>query len=380
MHLARGWIALAVLGVGLAAPTVASAQTTDIIVLGIRSLEGDDDFARNLTGAIRQAARSATDWHVLDAEVSLNQMILAYGCDEPDAACMSSIATDLEAQRVIYGTVRRTGAGSEYSYSLTLYLFNAETEQIEESLTDSIPQLTAGDDSLRPRADRYIAEFIGRAQFGRIRVVVNEPNATIRIDEDIVGETDAQGIFVSDEVPTGARRVEVSASGRQVFQASVTVVADEQAELSVQLDPLLDQDRGRNLSWIPGVAVLAVGAALGGMTVWTWRQMQSIEDDTSWRAFRQRVPRTSNICSEVEAGNAFGVSTETFQDVADNCDRADRLEILQWVFLGAGVAALGVGTWLVVRDPGDDDEERASLRLSPSFGRRSGSVTATLTF
>ena len=100
----------------LAASTAgtALAQQTDVIVLEVRSVEGDDDFAHNLSRAIRQAAGDVEGWNVTSREVSLTQMALAFGCegDEPDAACMSQIASDLQMGGIIYGTIQRTSASS----------------------------------------------------------------------------------------------------------------------------------------------------------------------------------------------------------------------------------------------------------------------------
>lgn len=365
----------------LVAPAIASADTT-VTVLGIRSVEGDDDFARNLTGALRHAASQIPEWEVSSAEVSLAQMSLAHGCDEPDAACMSDIAGDLGSNRIIYGTVRRTGAGDEYDYALTLYLFNSENGQIEQSLTDSVTRVASDIDDLRPKARRYMVRLAGQTQTGAIRVVVNLPGAEVTIDGDVAGVADEEGVFSVDEVAVGRHRVEVMADGHQSFRAAVTVVAEEAAELEVTLDEL--STGGGNTPWV-AIGTLAGAGAFAALTFWSWAKINGLSDDSDYSNYREQVPSNQNACSAARDGAGFGsaVALNSIEGAVDICDQADRLEILQWVFLAGAVAAGGVGTWLLLtHDTGDDDEsaQGMALRLNSRFDRNSADVTATLRF
>ena len=370
----------AALSASLAAPV--AAQDVTAMVLGIRSVEGDDDFARNLTGSLRHAASQVPGWSVSDAEVSLSQMSLAHGCDEPDAACMAEIAGDLDSQRIIYGTVRRTGAGEEYSFALTLYLFNAESGQIEQSLTDTIPRIHSDIDDLRPYARRYITQLADLQQVGRIRVETTA-GATVSVDGEVAGTADATGIFVAQEVPVGRRTVEVSAEGRQGFRASVTVVADQEAEVAATLDEVVDTSGGGSLPWA-GLATLGGSAVFAILTIWTWAKINGLSDDADYDTYRRLVPVGNNVCSDISAGTTYGAPDDVFRGAGNVCDQADTLEILQYVFLGAAVAAGAVGTWLVLsHDGGDDSEATASgtrLRLGSRVDRHGGAVSATLSF
>ena len=83
---------------------------SSVVVLGVRSLDGEDDQAREISAALRQAARKVEGFQVSDRDVSLAQMSLAHGCDEPDARCMADIAATLKVDRLIYGTTARSGA------------------------------------------------------------------------------------------------------------------------------------------------------------------------------------------------------------------------------------------------------------------------------
>lgn len=403
----------------LLASVPALAQDGQVFVLGIRSVEGDDELSRNLTGAIRQEARGVTEWSVADAEISLAQMSVAHGCDEPDAQCMAAIAEELAASRIIYGTVRRTGAGDQYDYALTLYNFNAESGQIADSLTDTIPSVQMDIDNLRPRAERYIAQFAGQARFGSVRFQTNTPGATVYVDGEGVGTTDEAGALVVEDVTEGNRDVRIEALDHEPYEGSVRVVPDEQTELRATL--IAEQDT--NLGWIPGAAVIAAGVVFGALGLKFGLDAAAQKDERSAllsldaanrNCVRSQLPAgriteterrdaladcsvamaalgeltplqtgllrandTSSICSDPDP-NIDGLD--------EACSDRTKFRVLQWVFYALGAAAVGAGTVLLINGLSADEEEGGeargpSLDIQPWMaGRRDLGVNATLQF
>jgi len=370
------FLALAAAFFGIvSAPAAASAQT-GVTILGIRSVEGDDDFARNLTGALRHAAAQVPDWQVSDADISLSQMSLAHGCDEPDAACMAEISGDLDAQRVIYGTVRRTSAGDDYDFALTLYLFDAETGQIARSVTDNVSHLRQDIDDLRDGARRYMARLAGLAMHGSLRVEVEPGDATVSIDGEEAGHADG-GVFTATDLSEGRHTIEVTAEGHQSFRASVTVVADQEAAVEAHLEGVVDS--GPGLPW-PAIGTLTGAGVFAILTIWSMAKINSLGSDSGYQSFRDHVPTSLNACTEARNGSAHGDDGNLAHTV-DVCNQADTLEILQYVFLGAAVVAAGVGTWLLLRhDSTETDAQAMALRFGSSFDRHSGHIDATLRF
>ncbi len=392
-----------------------------VFVLGIRSVEGDDELSRNLTGAIRQEARGVEDWSVAEAEISLAQMSVAHGCDEPDAQCMAEIAAELSASRIVYGTVRRTGAGEQYDYALTLYNFNAQSGQIEDSLTDTIPSVQADIDNLRPRAERYIAQFAGQARFGSVRIQTQTAGATVFIDGETAGTTDEAGALVVTDVTEGNRDVRIEAVDFETYEGSVRVVPDEQTELRATLV----HQQGMNLGWIPGAAVIAAGVVFGalgmkfGLDAQDQRDQRSALldlDEANRNCIRARLPvgRITEVerrdalegCSvamtalgeltPLQAGllranddSSICDNSELMNNVDgldDACSDRTKFRVLQYVFYGLGLAAVAGGTVLLLNGLSGDDAEEGeargpSLDISPWFaGRRDMGVTATLQF
>lgn len=357
----------------------ASAQTS-AIVLGIRSVEGDEDLARNLTGALRHAASQMPGWTISDADVTLSQMSMVHGCDEPDAACMAEIANELGQGRIVYGTVRRTGAGSSYDFALTLYYFNAETGQIEGSLTDTIPRAQTDIDPLRPRAARYLARFTDQTQYGSVRVATNVPGAIVRLDGREVGTTDGSGIILVDEVAEGQRDLEISADGHDTFRGSVRIVADDQSEVRANL---IATSR-MNLRWLPGAGVAVVGVALvvlGGLGTSSAMGQRQERADLEAQLMGGPVAPTEPGLTPLQR---MLLLAQTDQEICrdgtfdveggdDVCSARSRNTRRQWIGYGLGAAmVVGGVAWAVLSLGGDDDEPETALRnirLSPLAGR-----------
>ncbi len=401
----------------MALPATASADSA-VIVLGIRSIEGDDDVALGLSAAVRHEAASVPGWTISPNEISLAQMTLSFGCDEPDAACMAQIAENLEMDRIIYGTLRRTGAGNEYDYALTLYAFNAETGQIQDSLTDTIPRERRDIDDLRPRARRYVAQFGGQARYGTLRLEVNQPDATVRIDEQEPRTTDGSGVLLIEDLAEGQHQMQVDLEGFESYSSRFRIVPDEQTDVRANLIG----ETPTNLRWIPGVAVIAAGVVLAAIGVRSSNRNQTARDErteveglggtapcyaqaiidaigptgmggqsgtvtagamgcpdrtfTTFQAMLLTTPQTDDVC-ESEA------TRDRFSGVDGICGDHKKHAVLQYVFYGLGIAAVTTGIILLIRsfeDPDDDDSSAVRLDVVPYATRGEGGLNATLTW
>lgn len=120
-----------------AVPTRGLAQEPAVI-LGIRSVEGDDDLARSLSVGIRAAARQVPGWDVSAREVPLAQMMLSFNCLDTDMACLRQIAEAIHVRHVVYGTLRRRSIEARAGWILELGRFDAERVEIVASLTEQI--------------------------------------------------------------------------------------------------------------------------------------------------------------------------------------------------------------------------------------------------
>ena len=371
-----GAVAAAVLLAGLSAPAVASAQS--VIILGIRSLDGDDDFARNLTGGLRHAAAQVDGWQVSDREVTLAQMALAHGCDDPNPGCMAEIADSLSAERLIYGDVRRTSSGERFDFSVNLHMFNSESDQIEHSVADTIPGVRRDIDDLRGPVRRYIAALSGAPRVGSLRITVNIPGAEIFVDGTSVGRADGEGHLVVDGVEIGSRNVRIAAAGHQGFRSTVSIEAYGEATLEAELEQAGGGGGEFPTGIVVGSGLLVVAGGLAAGWIYSWaRVTQGIQNDEFYVSQRENYDVGDNICEENvnrdSMGNAVGVNS---RQLADLCSEASALEVLQYVFGLGAAAAAGVGAYFLVQAiMGDDAASESALMIVPSVTPDSASIT-----
>jgi hypothetical protein len=376
------WSAPLVAAALLVLAVPAEAQTS-VTVLGLTSLEGDDEFARNLTGALRHAASQVRGWTVSDREVALSQMELTHDCSSSDAACMVQIAATLGSQRVVYGTIQRAPIGTRYEFQVTLFLFNAETGEIEERANQNVPSNDTDIDALRDPAREMVRALSASLSPGTVRVT-GGPDLEVRIDDQVVGRTDSSGSYVSDPLDPGPHTVRVGSADAQ----DVTI-AGEEVTVAFAVPVGGEGGGGSILPWI-GIGLLGVAAVSAGVWIYSMARIDALSGDPGYTQYRQEVGRTmsgmatTNVCdSRYYAGGAEAVGAAAFGESA--CGEAGTLEILQYVFLGVAIASAGAGVALIAVGAGEGSGESSDtaalrLRLTPSAGPDHAYFGAALDF
>lgn len=345
---------------------VARADTT-ITVLSLSSLEGDDEFARNLSGALRNAASRVPGWVVDDRDVALSQMELTHDCASSDTICMSQIAATLSSQRVIYGTIQRSPIGTRYEFQITLFMFDAETGEVVERVVETIPSTSIDIDALRDPAREIIDQLSASMRPGLIRVV-GRAGAHVSIDGEEVGVIPSGGEYLREDVDPGVHTVAIDGEPDQ----SVTVEGGTEAIATfVATSSGGDEGGGGGGSILPfvGAGLLGVAAISIGVWIYSMVQLDSLSHDPLYQVYRERVgmlpggSMASSVCND-EFYFAVGAAEGTRG--RDVCNEGATMEILQYVFLGLAVVSAGAGTALVVIGLGensDSGESTARLRI-----------------
>jgi hypothetical protein len=104
-----------------------------VAVLGIESLDFDDELAINLTQELRISCGSQPGWMTSRTRASIIQMTLVFQCDPRTMACLRQIAEELEADRLIFGYVQRAdplSAQSPILYRYELFSYDVEENDI----------------------------------------------------------------------------------------------------------------------------------------------------------------------------------------------------------------------------------------------------------
>jgi hypothetical protein len=408
MRFMAGLVLLA-LALAIAAP--AAAAETSVVVLGLRSLEGDDDFANSMTDALRTAAKGTNSWHVLERAVSMSQMTLAHNCDDVDVSCLSEIAKGLEADRVMFGTVRRTaGTRNKFDYEVTVSIFSSSTHTITGTDTQVIDHSDARQKKALVKYAQPIATKLmaADASSGKINLDVNVLNAEVHMDGQMVGQTHDGKLFLENLTP-GEHSLEVTALGHQSQTRTVNVTSDQPVSVSVTLEripepsqvaeasveaPLTNEPpaeaSGGSLNWL-GWTLIGVGAASaiawgGSMYV---IEFNYNHDSTYQNYVNAYGTRTNDACRSAIAGDHAGLSQTQFSDFQSECRTARTFEVLQWVFLGAAVVASGAGVFVLLSQSGEADHAQARLHqplpeprlaFDPMLDKHALGLTTTLKF
>jgi hypothetical protein len=381
-----------------------SAAQASVVVLGLRSLEGDDDFANSMTESLRGAAKSISDWRLIERSVSMAQMTLAHSCDDIDAACLNEIAKGLESERVIFGTIRRTAARGKFDYEITVSIFNATTHTIVDTQTDVVPKTDAkAKKALAARGQALIGRLAAAdVNAGRLLISVNVSTAEVNVDGKWVGRTQ-DGKLALDNIEPGEHTLEVSAGGHQLHTQRLSVSAAEQSSIDINLQPFAempaeappeavaalgpgDEAEAGSLRWL-GYTLIGVGAA--SAIAWG-ASMYTIEfgynrDQRYQRFVDSYGNQTLDACDAALGGNAGGLSPSELGQFQGKCRTARTFQALQWVFLGAAVLAGGAGTYVLLNESSNERAhaaraQRPRLAFTPVVDRRSLALQATLRF
>jgi hypothetical protein len=391
-------------------PALALADA-NVVVLGIRSVEGDDEIANDVTEQLRGAARAVDGWTISNAAVSMAQMSLAHGCDEADAACLAEIAKGLQADRVIYGTVHRTSANDDYDYALNLNLFDASTGAIVRSIDDTIPRGATNFQALAASADRWIARLSSTSTGGTIEIQANVIDAEVQVNGQAVGATRDGGLRLENLQP-GKYRIEIRKEGYAPHVSTVTVAEGADTSIAAVLSALTvpstaitggeepEVSHGHHLAWLGWTMIGVSAASLAGFGV-SLAVIEGVNNDALYTRYRDAVAAgnerviamnkpedvVKDVCYSANQGFNYGLSKSQTKQVADKCSTADTFEVLQWVFLSTAIVTGGVGTYLVLSaDHGSHDEhagarkKSTSFALRPAFGPRSAALNASLRF
>jgi hypothetical protein len=393
----------------LLAVTSAARADTSAAVLGLRSLEGDDELANDLTEQLRSASRAVEGWSVSSTAVSMAQMSLAHGCDEIDASCLSEIAKGLKADRIIYGTIRRTSARDDYDFALSLYLFDAETSSIARQVEKTMTRNQTDFQSLAAVADKLVARLSSTATGGGVEIQANVSDAEVTVNGQSVGVTHDGALHLTDLQP-GKYRIEIHKEGYTPNTSTVSVVEGADASITAVLSPLAAPNsgvastphEGHHLAWLGWSLIGLSVASLAGTGV-SLAIVDGVNHDPLYLKYRgavylgnqmaqaRNLPQdvVHDVCTAADNGSHYTLTPSDVSDVRSKCHTAATFEVLQWVFLGAAIASGATGTYLVLTaDPGkggpqEEGEALAQpprLSLRPAFGPGSAQLSATLRF
>jgi hypothetical protein len=396
------WLAVAA-SFAIVGTTGSARADGKIASMGVRSLDGEDELERKLSAALRSGASNLTGYSVSDREQSLEQMSLAYGCDEPDARCLGEIARALSVEHLVYGTV----IGSASGHELTVYLFSASPAHLDSTALRGASSAQLSGASAKETMAALLRRLFGQevepaqAAPGKLHVL-GPPGATLLIDGESAGVLDEAGSLRLELAP-GKHAVRLGGPGSGPLDDQLALIepgVEDEVTLRTAAHPAGDETQPRaddetepppakprrSLRKIMGWTSVGLAVAFAAATIYTWVRIDNINEDPDYLAYRAAYPRAnltngvSNVCARAQRGALAKVNPDQAEleaSARDLCNEADTLEMLQYVFIGGTVLTGGLGTYLLLTGR---DAPRATVRLSPRFDAQSASLAATLSF
>jgi len=397
------------------AATEAGAPTA---VLGLEALGAPPQVVDDLTEQLRQRVTSSTDLCLVPGK-DLVELKLVFACADEGHACMAQAGKSLDAEKLIYGSVKKNGN----DYAVWLKLFDVRKEKVDSWLTETLPGTQSDAAGIRAASGRWFAKLTGHpVNAGTIQVSANLYGAVVTMDGVPVGATTEQPLVISDVKP-GRHEVVATKPGSAPARQQFLVANGQTVAVNLTLHPESSgtaSTASEGASRVPNVAEPAEPAR---------RERDKDEEPggPSGRGADGRGGYRAGFwvtlgASLVSAGAAvkFGLDVlkvnkdldqfrrfPCMNDPTESCDSSGRRSSLsdadkmarntkisegerdrnlQWVFIGVG-SALGVtSAYLLYKGYLDSDdasvrhEAHRGLRIFPTAGVSSGGVLAEFDF
>jgi hypothetical protein len=400
---------LAVLATG-SRPALAAKPT--IAVLGLEVVvedgggidEKSTKMAKELTDALRQRAKVGTGPYALapGSDKDLLEMKLLSACDSEADDCMANIGKELNAERLLYGKVKKAQGG----YQVSLKLLNVSTKKNEKSTSDVIPIGQASGPELTRWGKVFYNRLTGATDQGTLIVRANVDRGIVYLDGAVKGNL-VGGTARITGLAEGSYRLGVEADGHLRYDARITVTGGQDTTHQADLDTnalrgargsrdddddvvgggnvsgtVSSDDRpgggSRALFWTS--LVLTTGSA-AGMTITGLQVRGPLLDkkNDAIARWQERNPGNpalsgSNACSE--ADNLTGAEAEAVQDA---CKKGESRALVTNVLITTTVVGAVATVLFYYKGYVEPRSESSALESRRRRNKRVMAVTPTLT-
>jgi hypothetical protein len=376
-------------------------KAVPIYVLSILTDDADDQ-ADALTQALRTRVRQAPGLSLLETPQSLETLTIALRCPpRPDGPCLQRIGDQLHADHYIWGSLGKKKGGQ---VEIEAHFWSRGKGQNDATETFSDNLKDPSDDALRSVASKLVAELTGTGSpassggggsgaegaTGTLVVHAGSGGGSVMVDGTEKGTLDGGTARV--EVSEGSHTVTVHVPGSQAPSLTTTVKAGGEQEVSFALAPRSESDdsEGEPSKPFPTrkvVAYSALGVAAVLITVAAVEGLGWLSDKSDSDNQRANIP--ANV------GDACGVGTATpnatyapaAAAACNDSKDAQTKSTISWVTGVAGLAAGGVGVWLLTTDHDADSSASASsgrfkprVGVSPLIGQHEGGLRLRVQF
>jgi hypothetical protein len=422
-----GLVALALGAVPLR-PAHAETDVAPTAVLGLEGIDVPLSLTDDISEQLRQRVTGSRDMQLVSGK-DLVEVKLVFSCADEAASCMAQAGKSLDAQKLIYGSVKKAGD----DYALWLKMFDVRKAKIEFWLTETIPKKSADTASVKAAAGRWFAKLTGKPfNAGTVQVSSNLFGARVLLDGNPVGVTSEQPLTIGDVAP-GRHELSAEKAGHTTAKQQFMVAANATVPVMLTLQATAvaaapPGGSGEDTAPKPTQAVEQVadsapppkatgrapgppdaspspqGDGRGGYRTGFWVTLATgllsagaaVKFGLDVRDVNQRLdpyrrfPCNGNqICdgnNMVKAGTTAALTKDEREKRDSLTDEGKRAQTLQWICIGVG-SALGVASgYLLYKGYLDSDDDRAThearrgLRIFPTAAASSGGILAEFDF
>ncbi|HRG96966.1 MAG TPA: hypothetical protein PLR99_12005 [Polyangiaceae bacterium] len=368
-----------------AAPTPAGQQT--IAVLGIDSDDAQDE-ADALADALKERARQAPGWVLLENSPSLGALTVSLKCSaKPDLGCQQKIAEAVKSDRYVWGVMAKAGGGGQVNVELHLYRRGMKDFVIRETYSDKLKN--KDDARLTGLARRLFEELTGTSA---ARVIVRAGTGGGEVIVDGVRRVPVQNGTATIDVASGAHTIEIVVPGAARRTKQLTLQSGQEEVIEVDVDVAkTEPSKPFPTRTVVGGGLVVVGATLAVVSVVSGVRWLGLKGEESDLAAQLKVGRDNALsANDYQSGDPcdFSGSPRTVQKSGNDtnfyCDKDKSAKTASAMFIGFGVGALaagGIGAYLLLTKPASTEGQpplpkatglRDRVKMQPLFGTTNG--------
>ncbi|MES1166206.1 MAG: PEGA domain-containing protein [Verrucomicrobiota bacterium] len=359
---------------------------------------------------LRQRVAASHDLTLVSGK-DLVEVKLVFSCADESATCMAQAGKSLDAQKMIYGSIKRVGD----EYAIWLKMFDVRKAKIDFWLTESIAKKQTDPASIKAASSRWFAKLTGRPlSAGTVQVTSNPFGARVSLDGNAVGVSQEQPLTIPD-VSAGRHELVAEKAGYGTAKQQFLIAAGQVVPINLTLGPAggvkgsdaqasavrpaADRENPRTTRGMGSVpsrdgsgyrtgfwVTLAAGLASAGAAVKFGLDVKDVNSKLDpYRRFPCTGANAGQLC-DTKGAVRQPLTTDENNKKGRLDDEGRRAETLQWICVGVG-SALGVASgYLFYKGYIDSDEDQGrreayrGLRIFPTAGASSGGILAEFDF
>jgi hypothetical protein len=255
---------------------LAQGGSSSVVVLKFGHSNVDQDLMDHFYLELHQAIRShATMDIAAGGEVTIDDLLITVGCDEPTPDCLAGLQDFVEGDRIVFGTVSRSGD----AHSFSIHLFDFASSAF---LYDGKPLLLQGDRAALRRGVGPMVETVLYGEVGQLRVSAEGASSAHVL---VNGVERGLAPVTLTELPFGDTEITVRNQDGEERSESVVLRYGRVEEFTARFDAPMRKDlpvaREGNPFLLPAIAVTTLGVAGVVVGLVGQTQLSALESDAS---------------------------------------------------------------------------------------------------